>query len=268
MSGKSEHTPKIVYAGGYEGQGDNSDHSHEHAWELIYLREGSVTERLGGDTLEMRPGMFVVHPPGAVHGDSASGRFFLYHVLVTLDQPLDWPRSGHDLDGGPIHSVLEMVVREWYSNGTQREAFIRHCASLLDILMKRCAIQDQESLIARNVVATACGYFRREFHSPINMQDVARDLSISRSTLYAYFSRVLGRTPQEVLEGIRLKHAVYLLKHSELPIEQVARGAGYCSSSHLGRKFRRAYGTTARQIRESCTDQELRQPKPAKRTIR
>lgn len=245
-------TPRIVYAGGHEGLGDNSDHRHEHAWELIYLCEGLVTERLGENTLDMRPGMFVVHAPGAVHGDSASDRYFLYHVLVTLDEPLDWPRSGCDLEGAPIRAVLEMVVREWYSNGAQREAFIRNCASLLDILMKRCAIQAQESLVARNVVANVCGYFRREFHSPINMQDVARDLSISRSTLYAYFRRVLGRAPQEVLEGIRLKHAVYLLKHSELPIEQVARSAGYCSSSHLGRKLRGAYGTTATQIRESC----------------
>jgi|GEM_PF-7134108 len=208
----------------------------------------------------MRPGMFAVHPPGAVHGDSANGRFFIYHVLVTLNQPHDWPRSGNDLEGAPIRAVLEMVVREWYSNGSQREAFIRHCASLLDILMKRCAIQAQESLVARNVVSAVCGHFRREFFSPINMQDVARDQSICRSTLYSYFNRVLGRTPQEVLEGIRLKHAVYLLKHSELPIERVARSAGYCSSSHLGRKLRRAYDTTASQIRESCAEQELRQP--------
>jgi AraC-like DNA-binding protein len=265
VSGKHEHTPKIVYAGGHEGFCDNSDHSHERAWELIYLREGSVTERLEGDSLEMRPGMFVVHPPGAVHGDSASDRFFLYHVLVTLDEPLDWPRSGNDLEGAPILAILELVVREWYSNGPQREAFIRHCASLLDILMKRCAIQAQESYVARNLVATVCGHFRREFHSSINMEDIARDQSISRSTLYTYFNRVLGRTPQEVLQGIRLKHAIYLLKHSELPIEKVAWSAGYYSASHLGRKLRRCYGTTASQIRESCTDQDPLQPGIAKR---
>jgi len=223
-----------------------------HAWELIYLRDGWVTERLSGDTLDMRPGMFVVHPPGTVHGDSANSKYFMYHVLVTQDQPLDWPRSGNDLEGAPIQAILDLVIREWYSNGAQREAFIRHCALLLDILMKRCAIQDQESLIARNVVTTVCGQFRREFHSAINMQEVARDLGIARSTLYAYFSRVLGRTPLEVLEGIRLKHAAYLLKHSELPVEQVARSAGHCSASHLGRKLRRNYGRTARQIRESC----------------
>lgn len=265
MSGNHEHTPRIVYAGGYEGQSDNADHRHKQAWELIYLRDGLITERIGEDSLEMRPGMFVVHPPGSVHGDSASGKYFMYHVLVTLDQPLDWPSFGNDLDGAPILAVLEMVVREWYSNGAQREAYIRHCALLLDILMKRCVIQDQESLIARNVVTTVCGQLRREFHSSINMQDVARGQGIARSTLYSYFRRVLGRTPQEVLESIRLKHAVYLLKHSELPIEQVALSAGYYSSSHLGRKFRRAYGTTASQFREARAEQEPSQPTTPKR---
>ena len=253
MSRRGAPSLKIVYAGGYQGFGDNADHRHEHAWELIYLREGSIVERIGKEGVEMRPGNFMVHPPGSVHGDSAEGEYSLFHVLVTPDLPLDWPRFGSDPDGEPVRALLDMVVREWYSNGPHREAFLRHSASLLDILMKRLAIQAEESEVARNTVAAACGRFRREFYNSISMQDVARDLQISRSTLYAYFHQVLGRTPQDVLDEIRLKHAVYLLKHSEVPVEEVAKGSGYCSSSHLGRKLRHTYQMSASQLRASGT---------------
>jgi AraC-like DNA-binding protein len=263
MSRNGAPAPKIVYAGGYEGLGDFADHRHKHAWELIYLCEGAVTERVGKGTIEMRPGAFVVHPPGSVHGDSATGRYFLYHVLVTGDEPLGWPRFGRDLDGEPIRVLLDMVVREWYSNGVHRAAFLRQCASLLDLLMKRCAVQAEESQDAWNVVAAVCGYFRREFRASIDMGRVAGEMDISRSTLYAYFRQVLGRTPQEVLDGIRLKHSVYLLRHSELPIEEVARGSGYYSSSHLGRKLRRAYQTSAGRIRECGGEDEPCRPAKA-----
>ena len=248
--------PKIVYAGGYEGICDFPDHRHEHAWELVYLCEGSIKERVEGEAREMHPGTFILHPPGVVHGDSACDRYFLYHVLFVADELLGWPGIGSDFDGEPIRAVLGMIVREWYSSGIQRETYLRHCSSLLDLLMKRCAIEAEESLVARHLVAAVCGRFRREFRHAINLHQVSADLHISRSTLYTYFEQVLGRTPQRVLDGIRLKHAVYLLKHSELPIEQVATGSGYCSSSHLGRKLRRAFNITARQVRESWVEHE------------
>lgn len=251
MSRNDVPTPKIVFAGGFEGEGVYPDHRHEHAWELIYLREGALKERSGKDSLEMRPGMFVVHPPGTIHGDSASDRYFLYHILVTADGPLGWPRSGNDLEGSPLHALLGMIVQEWYSNGVHREAFLRHCVSLLDILMRRCAVQTEESLVARNVVAEVCGQFRREFWNSIDIGEAASRQGISRSTLYAYFRRVLRRTPQDVLDGIRLKNAVYLLRHSNVSVEEIAKGSGYCSASHLGRKLRDSYGLTARQIRKA-----------------
>lgn len=259
MARSETSTPRIVFAGAFEGDGNYPDHRHEHAWELIYLREGSITERSGKDSFEMGPGSFVVHPPGTIHGDSAGAKYLLYHVLVTAEQPLKWPRTGYDPQGGAVNSLLDMVVREWYSNGVHREAFLRHSASLLDILMKRCALQAEESQDVRNVVTAVCGYFRREFFRSINLDDLAQSQGISRSTLYSYFHRVLGKTPLEVLDSIRVRNAVYLLKHSQLSVAEIARGSGYCSSSHLGRKLQIAYGMTPRQVRASCVEAE---PKP------
>ncbi|AIE86027.1 AraC family transcriptional regulator [Fimbriimonas ginsengisoli Gsoil 348] len=204
----------------------------------------------------MTPGMFILHPPGVPHGDLANDKYSLYHVLLTSDQPLGWPEFGHDLEGSPLHDLLRMIVNEWYSNRIQREAYLRHCAALLDLLMKRCAVEQEGTQVARNVVAEVCGRFRRGFYATINMGDVASDLQISRSTLYAYFRQVLGRTPVDVLDAIRLKHAVYLLLHSELSVAEVAKGAGFCSASHLGRKLRTAYRATASQIRQRGAEAE------------
>jgi AraC-like DNA-binding protein len=251
MSHKDSPSPKIVYLGGYAGDGDHPDHRHENAWELLYLLEGCIAERSGDSVFEMKPGSFVVHPPGVRHGDTAEGKYFLYHVLVTSDGPLKWPRSGRDPEGGPIGSLLGMAVDEWYNNFLNRESFLRHAASLLNILMKRCGAQEQGGDNGLAVVTQARGIFRREFRQPIDFKCIAHQLQISRSTLYAHFHKTLGRTPQEELDRIRLQHAVFLLRHSELPIGQIAKGSGFCSSSHLARKLQAAFQTTARHIRDT-----------------
>jgi len=253
--------PKIIFAGGFEGFGESPDHKHEKAWELLYLRDGVITERTGKSSRELKPGTFILHLPGALHGDSANDRFFLYHVLLTSEQPLDWPVFGQDPWGSPIQEVMRMIVQEWYSNGIHRESYLRHCAALLDILMKRCAIEQEASQIARNVVAEVSGRFRREFSRPLNISEIAADLQISRSTLYAYFRQTLGRTPVDVLDAMRLKHAVQLLKHSELPVAEIARSSGFCSASHLGRKLRGAYQMTASQIRHTESESEIAGPR-------
>lgn len=251
MSHHPARAPKIVYAGGHGGTADYPAHKHENAWELLYLREGNIAEICQGESIDLTPGMFIVHPPGAVHGDRASSDYFLYHILVTSPEPLAWPRVGWDMEGAPIRALLELIVRDWYGGWIYRDAFLKNSVQLLDILMKRCAAQAKEENVALRVVSRARGIFRRDFREPIHFGELARKLGVSRSTLYAYFDQVLGRTPQEVLDEIRLKHAVFLLRHSELSVDAVAKGSGFCSSSHLGRKLRLGYKLTAREIRDT-----------------
>lgn len=243
--------PKIVYAGGYSGSSDYPVHTHENAWELIYLREGAIDEIANKDVLGLSPGMFVVHSPGTIHGDLAHSEYFLYHVLVATDHPEHWPKLGRDLEASPIGALLGMIVHEWHNGWVHRETFLRHSALLLDVLMRRCVVMSEETSIALSVVTRVRGIFRRDFRQSINMGELAAELDISRSTLYAYFHQVLARTPQEVLDEIRLRHAVFLLRHSQLSIGSIAQGSGFCSASHLGRKLRKIYQRSASEIREA-----------------
>ncbi len=216
---------------------------------MIYLREGSIDEVVGQDVLGLEPGMFVVHPPGTEHGDLAHSEYFLYHVMFTSDHPSAWPRVGCDLDGSPLGALLGMIVHDWHNGWAQREAFLRHSAQMLDIVMKRCGLFGQEGRTAQAIVAQARGLFRRGFRQPIDMGEIAAELGISRSTLYAHFRSVLGRTPQSVVAEMRLRNALFLLQHSKLSVAEIARGSGYCSASHLGRKLREAYNLGAKDIR-------------------
>lgn len=247
---------KVVFAGGYEGSTSYPVHRHENAWELIYVRAGEIQEVVEDERFDLEKGMFVVHPPGSVHGDIATDDYALFHVLIEATEPLSWPKFGRDLEGEPIGAILSLIVDNWYNGLPRRDSLLRHTLSVLDIYMTRCGELDHDSSEMWKVVTEARGLFRKNFHRKIDMGAVARDLGVSRSTLYAHFERVLDRTPQAVLGDIRLRHAVFLLKHSKLPVDSVACESGFCSSSHLNRRLRQRFMASATEIRRALERDE------------
>jgi mannose-6-phosphate isomerase-like protein (cupin superfamily) len=70
-------------------------HVHEHLHDMFYVLEGTLTMRLGDETLELDPGSFVCVPPGSVHTFSNRGeqpaRF------LNFNTPAGWEHYMRDL---------------------------------------------------------------------------------------------------------------------------------------------------------------------------
>ena len=73
--------------------------------------------------------------------------------------------------------------------------------------------------------------------------------TISRRQLETLFHKEIGRTLNEEINRIRLKHVCRLLKESDLRISQIAEATGYGSQQYLFRRFRNTFGTTPLQFR-------------------
>jgi quercetin dioxygenase-like cupin family protein len=62
------------------------NHCHPHATEIYFCFEGGGTMRTPTQTVEVKPGSFVVHPPGEVHEyENGSGRTLLFRVRYGTD---------------------------------------------------------------------------------------------------------------------------------------------------------------------------------------
>ena len=70
-------------------------HHHERLHDMFYVLEGSLTLRLGGETVEAGPGTFACIPPGVVHtfsnASDAPVRF------LNLNTPSGWEDYMRDL---------------------------------------------------------------------------------------------------------------------------------------------------------------------------
>ncbi len=93
-------------------------------------------------------------------------------------------------------------------------------------------------------LSAALHYIADHAGEGIDVEDVAREVSMTRRTLERRFRDALGRTPGEEIRRQRLRRARRLISGTDLPLARIALDSGFATQSAMGRAFRRRYGTT------------------------
>ena len=98
-------------------------------------------------------------------------------------------------------------------------------------------------------LARAMAFIRSHATDPIQVQDVLRELLVSRRWLERRFREVLGRGPAAEIRRVRLARAKHLLAETEMPVPDVARLAGFGSREYLAAVFKSELKVSPRQYR-------------------
>jgi AraC-like DNA-binding protein len=75
------------------------------------------------------------------------------------------------------------------------------------------------------------------------LDELAKEVGLSRSTLAQRFTHLIGQPPMQYLTRWRMQLAAGLLASGRDPIARVAEAVGYDSEAAFNRAFRRAVGT-------------------------
>lgn len=92
--------------------------------------------------------------------------------------------------------------------------------------------------------------FRRE----LSVEEIARSANISKSECFRCFRSMIDRKPVEFLIEYRLKTAARLLKETDMQITEICFSCGFNHMSYFGKLFRRYYGMTPKEFRNSGED--------------
>jgi len=98
-------------------------------------------------------------------------------------------------------------------------------------------------------VVAALRFLHDHAAEPIRVEDVLRQIAISRRNLELRFQTAVGRTLHAELQRVRLERAQRMLIETDLPVPEVARTAGYSTACYFIQVFRRAHGTTPAKYR-------------------
>ena len=83
------------------------------------------------------------------------------------------------------------------------------------------------------------------------VSDLARAVNLSSAHLRQLFTTETGASPMQYLKELRMQQAKELLRTTFLSVKEVMAQVGVSDKIHFVRDFKRAYGLTPAQYRES-----------------
>ena len=98
-------------------------------------------------------------------------------------------------------------------------------------------------------------YLERHYAEDISLRDLAHLTRLSRYYLVRVFKASVGVPPHTYLRQVRVRHAKAMLAQGH-SVAQVAMASGFTDQSHLTRWFKRLWGFTPGQYRNSVQDNE------------
>lgn len=95
-------------------------------------------------------------------------------------------------------------------------------------------------------------YIEGYYADYITIEDMARQVNISRTECFRCFQRITGQTPLEYLTFYRLGQAAYKLRNTDSSITEICISSGFSQPSYFGKKFREYYGVSPLKYRKQC----------------
>ena len=109
----------------------------------------------------------------------------------------------------------------------------------------------------RDYVQTAVNLLTSANKTQIRVESVAKSIGINRNYLDSIFKKRLGISPKEYLMNFRMEKASALLANTNNPIGVIAAEVGYSDPMTFSKIFRRRFGMSPTQFRESRHNEKI-----------
>ena len=133
-----------------------------------------------------------------------------------------------------------------YSSAVRMAGYLQ---AALGLLMEKEPTKPGDALA--DYARRGAQYIQRNYSRSLGVEEVAREVRLSRSHLYRAFQAVYGCSPSEYLIRCRLQRARQLLAATALPVGTVAASAGFEDPLYFSRLFLQRTGQSPSAWRES-----------------
>jgi len=154
----------------------------------------------------------------------------------------------------PLSSVLPDAERIGYEAAAALDALMKgEPLGWTELVIPPAGVVTRQSTdvlaIDDPLVAAAVRLIRQRACSGLSVEDVLREVPLSRSILERRFRKHLGRSPQAEIRHVRIKRAKQLLVESDLTLDRIAALTGFEHPEYLSVVFRRETGETPGRYR-------------------
>jgi AraC-like DNA-binding protein len=172
------------------------------------------------------------------------------HPLRDILPPLIHIRTAAASAGHDVSLVVELLTREVGSRGMGTATVTNRLVDALFVYVLRAWLEDQPEgtagwlgALRDPVIGRALSLLHNEPGHPWLVEDVARQVGMSRSGFAQRFLDLTGDTPGRYLSRLRTDRAAQLLRDTDDSILHIAVEVGYASEQALSKAFTRRYET-------------------------
>lgn len=241
-------------------------HWHEN-YELLFVVSGGLCLTVEEDTFELKSGdlvMININRKHSYHGTEGLvlGRFLISHdkvrELLGLNYVLFWCNSVADRNEeyNELRRVIARILNQAISNDGGRKLFLSSMYyQLLHILAENFTLtsNDRRYETDENVfddrIQEIFAYVRNNYRHNISLNDIAQHLYLSTTYVSKYIKQKCGISFIQLLNSIRLNHAMEALMYSDDSIMKIALENGFASVAAYNKVFKDTYHQTPSEFR-------------------
>ncbi|WP_052744982.1 GlxA family transcriptional regulator [Micromonospora sp. HK10] len=222
----------------------------------------------GARIMSICTGAFVLAAAGLLDGRRATthwgyaDRFRRFHPHVDLDPDVLFVDGGRVLTSAGVAAGIDLCLHVIRTD---------HGTDVANRAARRCVVPPwreggQAQYIERPVpraveagTAATREWARQRLHEPVALRDLAAHARMSVRTFTRHFRSETGLSPAQWLLQQRTEHARLLLETTDLPVDRVARHAGFGTTAALRQHFHSRVGVAPTAYRRAFR----RPPHPA-----
>ena len=251
-------------------------HSHDYI-EIVYMCSGSTTHIVDGDRVDLKKGELLFLCQSAVQEilpaseDDIAVNFivmpeFFDQTLKMMgeeDTPLksfivDCLKNKHSKasylhfkvsDVLPIQNLLENLI--WVLlNGTPNKRSINQITmGLVFLQLINCTERLVQASTDEDITVKVLSYIEENYKSG-SLKELADTLHYDISSISREIKNKTGKTYTELLWEKRLSQSCFLLKNTNMTVDEIALNVGYENISYFYRLFKKRYGISPKKYRD------------------
>ena len=228
-------------------------------WHIIYLLEGECIAEYAGSLHHLTAKDFIIYPPSTPQdyrypGAVPTHAFWLHFGGTDIPRLLEQCGLSGGVYRSQGHTELRPLIQALISEYRVQQSLweIRGAGLLTQFLAElgRAVNSDRKM---DGFVATLVERMQANPAADIDITAYAADCGFSRSHFDCLFRTQTGMPPHQYLLSQRLKEASWLLRHTTLPISEIATQVGFSDAFYFSRLYKKKYGhpPIAERARES-----------------
>lgn len=151
------------------------------------------------------------------------------------------------MQGVEPHAMEWLGSRQWETMDCWQDAL---AAALCELEGSGASPEVQRSELVERCVS----YMNERLSdAALTMENLADAMGVSSGHLSRCFKAQMGVSPWQYLDGLRLRAACSLLKDTSLHISEILAACGYVDKTNFMRKFKRQYGMTPMEYRQTSS---------------